>query len=427
MGRVYFKTNYIIENADADNIRNLKRRSELAERTLYIGKIVNIKIKSIGEFNGQTVLHGHVYNDNGFAIAKSTCYYKSLSDEFKNFIDEGLIQEGDFMKLYITAIKRKETYPDIFTYYVTCSDKKPSDNRINQSKENIEKNLKTPFIDAKCASATQNIPVEIKISITDHAILREKERLDIHWDDVLLKTDFVEKTIQSIINDSTQVNMYKKFIFQNNKTNVTSVLYCNNIDLTEDDVLSLEFTLITLWKGLYDDRTHTHRNQYIIKGDSSSIAYKTIKKTSNLCVLRTIVPIKFNVEGDNNNRAMAQQLSLTNWNNSNPLTVAVGCIRKTLPQIFLNNILKRQGRTFTCYEASGPIYVGVRYNGKYEDDNNCLSFKLIFIQYGDNFKRNGDEHIYTTQDHYYNIVKSIKNSGTLLKQENYIDKKVIYK
>ena len=417
----------MIENVNDIDLERLKKRSERSERELYVGKIANVEIKSISDFNGQTILNGFVYNDNHDRLAYCTCYYNSLSDDFKEFINNGLIHEGDTMKLYITKITRKEKSPGVFIYYTVCSDKKPSDSRIEQSKEVLNKILSKPFAEAKCASATQNIPVEIKISITDHAILREKERLDIYWDDVLLKTDFVEKTIQSIINDSTQVNMYKKFIFQNNKTNVTSVLYCNNIDLTEDDVLSLEFTLITLWKGLYDDRTHTHRNQYIIKGDSSSIAYKTIKKTSNLCILQTIVPIKFNVEGNNNNRAMVQQLSLTNWNNSNPLTVAVGCIRKTLPQIFLNNILKRQGRTFVCYEASGPIYVGIRYNDNYEDKTDTLGFKLIFIQYGDNFKRNVDEHIYTTQDHYYNIVKNIKNSGTILKHEDYIDKKVTYR
>ena len=108
MGRVFFKTNYMIENVNDIDLERLKKRSERSERELYVGKIANVEIKSISDFNGQTILNGFVYNDNHDRLAYCTCYYNSLSDDFKEFINNGLIHEGDTMKLYITKITRKE-------------------------------------------------------------------------------------------------------------------------------------------------------------------------------------------------------------------------------------------------------------------------------------------------------------------------------
>lgn len=383
------------------------------ENELYIGRNVNFKI---GGFAGTSYMYGTIYDDNNTMLGNGLFQASLMSKKTKNdWLKDNILSVGDILNVRIYKIKKNKSGRH---YQIFLTDREMSDQMIEKQKNDLKDILSQPFDSAKNVTVIQNIPVVIKLSITDHAIIREKERLDIAWNDVFLNTDFIEKTLKGIITHGNNVNRHKKFMFYNSITNVTSVLYFDEITLTEQNVLYLHFVIVTLWKGLNDNEYYT------LKGDSSSIAYKILSSDNKTYVAQTIVPIKFCVKGDNSNKHQIYQLKLTNWNNNSPLSVAGGCLRKTISCVFYDKILRRQGRSFYCYEPSGPIYVGYKYDG-YDYDSDTFEFTLKTINHSSTFKNDYDIDIYEINNH-YNTLKDISQHGNVINQIHHLDKKISY-
>lgn len=230
---------------------------------------------------------------------------------------------------------------------------------------------------------SQLVNVRFNVYITDHATLRYMQRMKITWDDLLLNSDFAQQTLFAILKKSIMSG--HKFVYQNSTNGCVMVLQYTKAALTENKELFLIFNLITLFEGAYEGETN-YREQVIVQGGKNSIAYDVTERSEEILRFNTAVNITFdtiNIIKPEKMKYAFNALKTLRWGN-NPLRVAAGCIRKTLPEIMYSYITNklRYKEGFCCIEPKGPLNV-IIFNNGFNRTQNKFNFSLSYMTCND--------------------------------------------
>ena len=275
----------------------------------------------------------------------------------------------------------------------------------------------------KVLEMQQLINVRYNVYITDHATLRYMERMKITWDDLLLNSDFAQQTLYAILKKN--VISGEKFVYQNSTNGCAMILQYSKAALTSDKELFLIFNLVTLFEGSYEGDVN-YRGQTIVQGGQNSIVYDITEQSEELLRFNTAIQIPFetiNIIKPEKMKYAFNALRTLRWGN-NPLRVAAGCIRKTLPEIMYSYITNklRFKESFRCVEPKGPLNVIVFNNGFNRSDN-TFKFSLSYMTCNDvPFAVNTT---FTVTDDNDSRVGALKQKGTNL--QNVKNRSVTYK